>query len=175
VRAQGVAGGAVVATARAGSLGASRHADFRREIVAVAVLGGAALVSLLLAFVRSGSSFGLVTLGMACLGALAVVVVVGVRERRRVRAERRAAIDVVWHHRFCSEQASVLDIEVGWLRALAAALRARGAFDAHQGEGGQLAELATWRPDLEAVVVEVAKSSIAPPRASPEGTREYSR
>jgi hypothetical protein len=62
-----------------------------------------------------------------------------------------------------TEQAAALELEVGWLRTLSAALRARGAFDAHKAEGGQLAELASWRPDLEAAVVEVAKSSLVAP------------
>ena len=48
------------------------------------------------------------------------------------------------------------------MRALQASLRARHAFDSHKGEGGQLAELAKWRPDLEAVVTEVAKFSLDP-------------
>jgi hypothetical protein len=48
--------------------------------------------------------------------------------------------------------------------ALSAALRAQRAFEGHKGEGGQLADLAKWRPDLEPVVVEVASSSIFPPR-----------
>jgi hypothetical protein len=85
--------------------------------------------------------------------------------RQRADAERRAAVDAVWHHTFFTEQAASLELEVGWLRALAAALRAQRAFDAHKGEGGQLVELARWRPDLEPVVAEVAKSSIFPPGA----------
>jgi hypothetical protein len=67
----------------------------------------------------------------------------------------------VWHFTFFSEQSAALELEVGWLRALVAALRARRAFDAHRGEGGQLVELAQWRPDLEPFVAEVAKSSVA--------------
>jgi hypothetical protein len=70
----------------------------------------------------------------------------------------------VWFHTLFPEQVASLELEVGWLRALAAALRARRAFDDHKGEGGQLAELARWRPDLTEVVVDVAKSSLIPPR-----------
>jgi hypothetical protein len=80
--------------------------------------------------------------------------------RRRSAAERRAGLAWVWHHTMFAEQTSALELEAGWLRALVAALRARRAFDAHKGEGGQLRELARWRPDLEPFVAEAAKSRV---------------
>jgi hypothetical protein len=86
-----------------------------------------------------------------------------VQARRRLTSERRAALDLVWFHTLFTEQASSLELEIGWLRALVAALRALQAFDAHKAEGGQLAELSKWRPDLKEVVADVAKSSIMPP------------
>jgi hypothetical protein len=65
------------------------------------------------------------------------------------------------HHALFREQTSAWELEVGWLRVLSAALRARRAFDDPRGEGGQLEELARWRPDLAAFVEEVAKSNVA--------------
>ena len=87
---------------------------------------------------------------------------VSVTTRRRARANREAAIDVVWHHVFFSEQASATELEVGWLRMLVAAMRARRAFENRRGARClQLIELAKWRPDLEPVVLEMAKSTVA--------------
>jgi hypothetical protein len=93
----------------------------------------------------------------------AAVAGLSVAARRRAGAERRATIDRVWHHILFTEHVAALSLEVAWLRTLASAVRAQSAFNAHAGEGGQLAELARWRPDLEPAVVEAARSSIPPP------------
>jgi hypothetical protein len=163
VRARGLAGHAVVESVR-GSVGVRPYAGSTRELVLVPGLGAAALLTSMFALSRTGphaENTGLDALALLCCGCFVAAIIVSIHARRRARALRASAIDVAWHHAFFTEQSSILDLEVGWLRALAAALRAREAFDAHEGEGGQLAVLAKWRPDLEAVVAEVATTGVA--------------
>jgi hypothetical protein len=144
-------------------LGESKYVGSVTEFLVLPAIGAGALLSSMFAFARSGPHVLLSALSVVACGSFGAAIVASVQARRRVVAERRAALDLVWHHTMHIEQTRALDLEVGWLRALQAALRARRAFDAHKGEGGQLAELAKWRPDLEPVVSEVAKSSLAPP------------
>ncbi len=146
-------------------LGAFPYVGSRLELALLPAVSAAALLSLLLAFATPGAHPALSVLAVVACGTAASAIMVSVQSRRRAAAEVRAALDVVWHHAIFTEQASALELEVGWLRALSAALRAREAFDAHKGEGGQLDELAKWRPDLATVVAEVAKSSLERPFA----------
>jgi len=154
---------AVVMAAGTRALGAVRYARSTLERVLDPVLGAIAVLSAV--FARgsqwNGRPLNAVAAAAAALffGALAASAV----SRRRGAAERRAGLAWVWHHTLFAEQASALELEAGWLRALVAALRARRAFDAHRGEGGQLRELARWRPDLEPFVAEAARSRV--PRA----------
>lgn len=163
VRERGVAARAVLEGAQGRPLGESKYAGSVAEFLVLPAIGACALLSSMFAFARSGPHVLLSSLSVVACGSFGAAIVASVQARRRVVAERRAAVDLVWHHTMHHEQARALDLEVGWLRALQASLRARRAFDAHKAEGGQLAELAKWRPDLEAVVSEVAKSSLAPP------------
>jgi hypothetical protein len=134
------------------------------ELVLLPTVGAAALLLSMFALAATSARAPLGVLAAACWVGFAGVIGASFVARQRGDLERRAAIDVVWHHTHFVEQASSLDLEVGWLRALSAALRALRTFEGHKGEGGQLADLARWRPDLEPVVVEVASSSIFPPR-----------
>lgn len=164
VRTRALAARSILESAEPGRpLGESRYVGSVAEFLVLPGIGASALLSSMFAFARSGSHVLLSALSVVACGSFGAAIVASVQARRRMVAERRAAIDLVWHHTMHGEQARALDLEVGWLRALQASLRARRAFDAHKGEGGQLAELAKWRPDLEAVVSEVAKSSLAPP------------
>lgn len=164
VRTRGQAARAVVLEGAQGRpLGQSKYAGSVAEFLVLPAIGAGALLSSMFAFARSGPHVLLSAVSVVACGSFGAAIVASVQARRRVVAERRSALDLVWHHTMHAEQARALDLEVGWLRALQASLRARRAFDAHKGEGGQLAELAKWRPDLEAVVAEVAKSSLAPP------------
>jgi hypothetical protein len=163
VRARGLAGRAMVESVR-GTVGARPHAGSTWELVLVPGLGAAALLASALALSRAGphsASTGLDAVALLCCGSFVAAIVASIHARSRARALRASAIAVAWHHAFFTEQSAILDLEVGWLRALAAALRAREAFDGHEGEGGQLATLAKWRPDLEAVVAEVATTGVA--------------
>jgi hypothetical protein len=164
VRARWVAALPVVEAACARGPGATSYAGSRLELAILPAAGAAALLSSMFAFSLRGAHIGLSALAVFACGSFGAAVVASVQARRRATSERRAMIDLVWSHTLFGEQTSSLELEVGWLRALAAALRARHAFDAHKGEGGQLAELAKWRPDLTEVVADVAKSSIVPPR-----------
>lgn len=164
-RTRGLAALVKLDRARGRAPGAVPYVGSKLELVLLPTGGVAAL---LLSMFALASSTARTPLGvLAALGwvGFAGVVSVSFVARQRADAERRAAVDAVWHHTFFTEQAASLELEVGWLRALAAALRAQRTFDTHKGEGGQLEELARWRPDLEPVVVEVAKSSIFPPGA----------
>jgi len=163
VRSRGAAARLVLEGSQGRPLGESKYVGSVAEFLVLPSIGAAALLSSMLAFARSGAHILLSAVSVIACGSFGAAIVASVQARRRVSAERHAALDIVWHHTMYNEQASALDLEVGWLRALQAALRARRAFDSHKGEGGQLAELAKWRPDLEAVVSEVAKSSLAPP------------
>lgn len=144
--------------------GAVPYVGSKLELVLLPSVGAAAL--LLSMFALATTTQARAVLGILAASAwvaFAGVIAYSVLQRQKADVERRAALEAAWHHVFFTEQASSLDLEVGWLRALVAALRARRAFDAHKGEGGHLAELSKWRPDLEPVVVEVAKSSLAAP------------
>jgi len=163
VRSRGAAARVVLEGSQGKPLGESKYVGSVAEFLVLPSVGAAALLSSMLAFARSGSHLFLSAVSVIACGSFGAAIVASVQARRRVTAERHAALDVVWHHTMYNEQARALDLEVGWLRALQASLRARRAFDTHKGEGGQLSELAKWRPDLEAVVSEVAKSSLAPP------------
>jgi len=163
VRARGLAAIAVVEAARARPAG-SGYAGSRVELVVLPSAGAAALLSSMFAFAREGAHIALSALAVIACGSFGAAVMASVQARRRITGERQAALDLVWFQTHFAEQAASLELEVGWLRALSAALRARRAFDTHKGEGGQLDELSKWRPDLTEVVADVAKSSIVPPR-----------
>jgi hypothetical protein len=163
VRARGLAGRVVVERVTGRLPGAVPYVGSKLELVLLPVFGVAALLLSMFALATSEARGVLGVL--AALGWVAFAGVIGfsVLARQRADVERRSAIEVTWHHVLFAEQASSLELEIGWLRTLAAALRARKTFEGRKGEGGQLAELATWRPDLEPVVVEVAKSNLSAP------------
>jgi hypothetical protein len=163
VRSRGRMAHPVLVRVRGRAPGALVYGGSKLELVLLPTFGAVALLMSMFAL-ASTQARGPLGLSSA-IGwlAFAAVIAVSVLARQRADSERRAAVDAMWHHLLFAEQASALDLEVGWLRALSAALRARRAFDVHKAEGGQLAELASWRPDLEPVVVEVAKSSLVPP------------
>jgi hypothetical protein len=163
VRARGLAAQPVLVRVRGRAPGALVYAGSKLELVLLPTFGALALLMSMFALASTQARGSLGVLSALGWLSFAAVIAVSVLARQRADSERRAGVDAVWHHVLFTEQAAALDLEVGWLRALSAALRARRAFDAHEAEGGQLAELATWRPDLEPVVVEVAKSSLAPP------------
>jgi hypothetical protein len=164
VRARGIAAVPVVEEVRARPAGSASYSGSRLELVLLPAAGAAALLSSMFAFARQGAHIALSALAVLACGSFGAAAMASVQARRRVTGERQAALDLVWFHTLFAEQAASLELEVGWLRALVAALRARRAFDTHKGEGGQLDELAKWRPDLTEVVIDVAKSSIVPPR-----------
>jgi len=163
VRARGIAARAIIGPLRGRPLGVTPYAGSRTELAVLPSTGAIAMLSSMFAFARSGPHMALSALAVVACGSFGAAAFGSIHARRRAGSERRAALDVVWHHTFFTEQAQSIDLEIGWMRALATALRARKAFDVHKGEGGQLAELAKWRPDLEPVIGEVAKSSLAPP------------
>jgi hypothetical protein len=163
VRTRGLAAHRVLARVRGRAPGAVVYAGSKLELVLLPTFGALALLMSMFALASTQARGPLGVLSALGWLAFAAVIAASVLARQRADSERRAVVDAVWHHLLFTEQASALDLEMGWLRALSAALRARRAFDAHKAEGGQLAELASWRPDLEAVVVEVAKSTLAPP------------
>jgi hypothetical protein len=167
IRSRGAASRVFLEGAHGRPLGESKYAGSVVEFLVLPSIGAGALLSSMFAFARSGPHVFLSALSVVACGSFGAAIVASVQARRRVVAERRAALDVVWHRAMYNEQAPALDLEVGWLRALQASLRARRAFDTHKGEGGQLSELSKWRPDLEPVVDEVAKSSLAPPPEPP--------
>jgi hypothetical protein len=138
------------------------HPVSNLEQAIVWACGAAALVASAVALLAPTLRVGL---GMAGAAGWVVVAVIGGRFVAHQRAEsvRRAAVDSVRYHTLYTEHVVALDREAGWLLALASALRAQTAFDAHEGEGGQLAQLARWRPDLEPAVVEVARTNIPAP------------
>jgi hypothetical protein len=162
VRARGLAARPVADRVQGRTPGEVPYVGSKLELVLLPTFGAAALLLSMFAFATAQRE----VLGvLAAFGwvAFAGVIAFSVVARQRADVERRAAVEAMWHHVLATEQARSFELEAGWLRALSAALRARAAFDAHEAEGKQLAALATWRPDLEPVVAEVAKSSIAPP------------
>jgi hypothetical protein len=163
VRARGLAALPVVEAICSRAPGAASYAGSRLELAVLPAAGAAALLSLMFAFSLRGAHIALSALAVVACGSFGAAAMASVQARRRATHERRAMLDLVWFHTLFAEQTASLELEAGWLRALAAALRARHAFDSHKGEGGQLAELARWRPDLTEVVADVAKSSIVPP------------
>jgi hypothetical protein len=160
VAVRGRAARALVSKAGTRALGDVSYAGSGLELALDPLLGAAALLLALLARAHLWTNRAVDV--VAAVAAMLFVAAVGasIASRRRSTVERRAGVAWVWHYTFFTEQAAALELEVGWLRALVAALRARRAFDAHRGEGGQLVELARWRPDLEPFVAEVAKSSV---------------
>jgi hypothetical protein len=156
VRARGIDGRRIL-SAGVGRFGG--YAGSKLELVLLPSIAAAALLVSMFAFASAGMHAPLGAVAVLAWSGFGAAVTASVFTRRRVEMERRAAIDVVWHHLHFTEQVAALDLEAGWLRTLAAALRARRVFDAHEFEGGQLAELAAWRPDLEPIVVDVAKSN----------------
>lgn len=163
VRERGLRARELVGSFPPGPLGVSLYAGSRVELAVLPSLGAAALLSSMFAFSLEGPHLLLSLLAVLACASFAAGAMASWQARRRASSEAFAALNLVWHHLFATEQIATLELEVGWLRALAAALRARAAFDEHKGEGGQLAELSKWRPDLVEVVVEVARSSLAPP------------
>jgi hypothetical protein len=139
--------------------GAVSYVGSKAELVLLPVFGASALLMSMFALALTSVRSVLGVLSAAVWVAFAGVLALSVYARQRADRERRAALDAVWHHVLFSEQAVAVELEVGWLRALHAALKARRAFDEHKGEGGQLEELGKWRPDLEPVVQDVAKTS----------------
>jgi hypothetical protein len=137
------------------------------ELILLPSAGATALLLSMFALAALESRETLGVLAASAWVAFAAVIGYSVFERQRADVERRAALEVAWHHVFLIEQCEALDLEVGWLRALVGALRVRHTFDEHGAEGGQLAELSRWRPDLEPVVVEVAKSDSLRPSFAP--------
>jgi hypothetical protein len=143
-------------------VGGSRLAVYARSRTEHAVLAICAVSALAAAAAALlGDNLG-TYLGWVAAASVILAGAVGLSlaARRRADTERRATVDCVWHHTVFTEYVAALTLEVGWLRALAAAARAQSAFDARAGEGGQLAELARWRPDLEPSVAEAARSSL---------------
>ncbi len=163
VRSRGLAAHATLTRVQARAPGAVPYVGSKLELVLLPTFGAVALLVSMFALASTRARGPLGVLSALGWLAFAAVIAFSVLVRQRADSERRAAVDAVWHHLLFTEQASALELELGWLRALSAALRARRAFDAHKAEGGQLAELATWRPDLEPVVVDVAKSTLSPP------------
>ncbi len=163
VRDRGAAARPIVDVMNARPLEVTSYAGSRLELAVLPATGAAALLSSMFAFSLHGAHIGLSAMAVIACGSFGAAAMASVEGRRRAAAERRAALDLVWFHTLFTEQAASLELEVGWLRALVAGLRALQAFDAHKGEGGQLAELAKWRPDLKEVVADVAKSSLVPP------------
>ena len=162
-RARGLAALVKLDRARGRVPGEVPYVGSKLELVLLPTVGVAALLLSMFALASTAARAPLGVLAALGWVGFAGVIAASFLARQRADGERRAAVDAVWHHTLFTEQSSALELEAGWLRALAAALRAQRAFDAHKGEGGQLVELARWRPDLEPVVVEVAKSSIVPP------------
>jgi hypothetical protein len=165
VRARVDAARAVVATLVGRDPRTPVYPGSRLELGVLGGIGAVALLSITSAFAVSGSHIVLSTVAVLACGSFGAAGMASLQTRNRIALERASACDLVDAHRMAKEQSESLDLELGWLKALAAALRARAAFDGHKGEGGQLADLAKWRPDLTAVVEDVAKSSIVPPTA----------
>jgi hypothetical protein len=161
-RTRGLTGFAKLDRVRGRSPGAVPYVGSKLELVLLPTAGVAALLLSMFALASDAARTQLGVLAAVSWVAFAGIIGASFVARQRADGERRAVIDAVWHHTLFTEQSAALELEVGWLRALVAAFRAQRAFDAHKGEGGQLVELARWRPDLEPVVVEVAKSSIFP-------------
>jgi len=162
VRAHGLAARPIIDAAGRRAPGAVAYVGSKAELVLLPVFGASALLLSMFALALTAARAPLGVLAAVGWVAFAGVIGVSVVARQRADRERRAAIDAVWHHVLFTEQAVAVELEVGWLRALHVALKARRAFDEREGEGGQLTELGKWRPDLEPVVLDVAKTSVGP-------------
>jgi hypothetical protein len=160
VRASGLAARPIIDAVGRRAPGSVAYVGSKAELVLLPVFGASALLLSMFALALTAARTPLGVLAALGWVAFAGVIGVSVVARQRSDRERRAAIDAVWHHLLFSEQAVAVELEVGWLRALHGAIKARRAFD--EREGGQLAELGKWRPDLEAVVVDVARTSVGP-------------
>jgi hypothetical protein len=158
IAADGHAARPIVEAARARPLGDVRYAASTLEVVLSACLALSAIASLLLARSASWQSRRLDLVALVAVGLFLVGLAASIASRRHGSAQRRAGIAWVWHYKYFAERSAAIELEVGWLRALVAALRARHAFDARDGEGGQLVDLARWRPDLEPFVAEATKA-----------------
>ncbi len=161
IAASGHASRPLVDAAGMRGLGDLRYPGSQIELVLTTGLAGFAALSLLFARASSWHSRPLDALAATMATLLFAALATSIASRRRGKAERRAGIAWVWHYTFFTEQAVALESEAGWLRALVVAFRARRAFEAHKGEGGQLIELAKWRPDLEPFVAEAVRTRIA--------------
>jgi hypothetical protein len=161
VAARGHAARGLVTRVGTRALGDVRYAGSKLELVLGPALAAAALLSVLFARATLWANHLVDVVAEGAVAFFVAALAASIASRRRGTAERRAGVAWVWHYTLFGEQTAALELEVGWLRALVAAMRARRAFDAHRGEGGQLAELTRWRPDLEPYVAEVAKLSVA--------------
>jgi hypothetical protein len=161
VRAGGLAARSVLDRIGRRMPGAVSYVGSKAELVLLPVAGASALLISMFALALTSVRSALGVLSAAAWVAFAAVLALSVYARQRADRERRAALDAVWHHVLFTEQAVAVELEVGWLRALHAALKACRTFDEHKGEGGQLEELGKWRPDLEPVVQDVAKTTVA--------------
>lgn len=143
-------------------LARSDYASSRAEALIVPSVAAFALTATILAtyaLTRPDAGGGGIALGtLAFLGwlALAGATAVSILARRRVQGEIDAAAATSWHWTLFCEQSAAMEIEVGWLRALHEAFRARAAFDEAKWEGKQIEDLKKWRADLRDFVVEVA-------------------
>ncbi len=129
----------------------------RAELIAVPVAGGGTLVLGLFAVTNGSGLFE--ALAALSFSILAALVGYSVSARRQERAEIAAAIDWVWHARMYGDRTNVADLEAGWLRALVDAQRALRSFDAGRAKGDQLRDFEAERPDLAAIVHEVARDT----------------
>jgi hypothetical protein len=127
------------------------------ELISIPLAGGVSLLLGLFAAVRGSMALGGVAGG--AFAALAGLLVHSFFARRQERAELVAAIDWVWHARMYEERTGFAELEAGWLRALVDSERALKSFDARPGSGGQLRDFETERPDLAAIVHEVARDT----------------
>jgi len=151
--------------ARAAGREPGKHpwARSRLELTLIPVVGVAAV--LFAGFAASlskdseGTSRALAALATSSAVALAALIACSVIARRHEREEVAAALDWVWHARMYDERTRLAELEAGWLRALVDAHRAFERFASKAGTGGQLRDFETWRPDLVAMMQEVARDT----------------
>jgi hypothetical protein len=129
----------------------------RKEVISIPIAGGVTL--LFAVFATTIGSGPLAILAGVTFSVFAALLGFSLFVRRRGRAEIAAAIDWVWHARMYGERTSVAELEAGWLRALVEAFRAVKSFDARAATGGQLRDFEAERPDLAAIVHEVARDT----------------
>jgi hypothetical protein len=141
-------------------------------IAGAAVLALAATPLAALGVARGGGAGAVVLAVLAALSwaLAAAVVTASLWLRGRGRRELDAAVAAVWHAELHALRLRALDSEVGWLRALLDAFRARRTFDESKAEGKQIEGLKEWRPDLRDFVVEVAKQHDDPRAPPPLGS-----